>query len=194
MTRFRLFLHLSIAPALFFLIAITTRAAEEGGNAAEQPVGMTFKWIHFVIIAIILVWLFGKALPPTFRRNAETISSAITSATAAKAEADRKLNEASSKLASLEKEITAFRATATREAAAEAERLRKAGQSEAEKIAAAGRAEIQAAERAARLELQAIAAKIAVDRAETLVAQQMTPATQESLFNSFVLTLQGRLN
>ena len=64
-----------------------------------------------------------------------------------------------------------------------------------EKIAKnSGRAEIQAAERAARLELQAIAAKIAVDRAETLVAQQMTPATQESLFNSFVLTLQGRLN
>jgi F0F1-type ATP synthase membrane subunit b/b' len=194
MTRFRVFLKLSIAPALFFLVAIAARAAEEGGNAAEQPVGLTFKWIHFVIIAIILVWLFGKALPPVFRSNAETISAAITSATAAKAEADRKLNEASSKLANLEKEITQFRVTAAKEATAEAERLRKAGQSEAEKIAAAGRAEIQAAERAARLELQAIAAKIAVDRAEALVAQQMTPATQESLFNSFVLTLQGRLN
>jgi F0F1-type ATP synthase membrane subunit b/b' len=194
MTRLRLFLRLSGVPALFFLIAIATRAAEEGGNAAEQPVGMTFKWIHFVIIAIILVWLFGKLLPPTFRRNAETISSAITSATAAKAEADRKLNEASSKLANLEKQIAEFRAMAMNEAAAEAERLHKAGQVEAEKIAAAARAEIQAAERAARLELQAIAAKIAVDRAEALVAEQMTPATQESLFNSFVLTLQGRLN
>jgi F-type H+-transporting ATPase subunit b len=194
MTRLRLFLHLFIALTFFFLVAMATRAAQEGGNAAEEPVGMTFRWIHFVIIAVILVWVFGKALPPVFRKNAETISAAITAATAAKAEAERKLNQAASKLANLEKEIAEFRAMAMKEAAAEAERLRKAGQVEAEKIATAARAEIQAAERAARLELQAIAAKIAVDRAEALVEQQMTPATQESLFNSFVLTLQGRLN
>jgi F-type H+-transporting ATPase subunit b len=194
MTRLRLFLHLFIALTFFFLVAIATRAAQEGGNAAEEPVGMTFRWIHFVIIAVILVWVFGKALPPVFRKNAETISAAITAATAAKADAERKLNQAASKLANLEKEIAEFRAMAMKEAAAEAERLRKAGQVEAEKIATAARAEIQAAERAARLELQAIAAKIAVDRAEALVEQQMTPATQESLFNSFVLTLQGRLN
>jgi F-type H+-transporting ATPase subunit b len=194
MTRLRLFLHLFIALTFFFLVAMATRAAQEGGNAAEEPVGMTFRWIHFVIIAVILVWVFGKALPPVFRKNAETISAAITAATAAKAEAERKLNQAAFKLANLEKEIAEFRAMAMKEAAAEAERLRKAGQVEAEKIATAARAEIQAAERAARLELQAIAAKIAVDRAEALVEQQMTPATQESLFNSFVLTLQGRLN
>jgi F-type H+-transporting ATPase subunit b len=194
MTRLRLFLNLFMVPAFFFFLAISTRAAEEGGNAAEEPVGMTFRWIHFVIIAIILAWVFGKLLPPTFHKNAETISSEITSATAAKAEAERKLNEAASKLANLEKEIAEFRAMAMKEAAAEAERLHKAGQVEAEKIAAAARAETQAAERAARLELQAIAAEIAVDRAEALVEQQMTPATQESLFESFVLTLQGRLN
>jgi F-type H+-transporting ATPase subunit b len=194
MTRLRTFIRLASVPALFLLIAITARAAEEGANAAEQPVGVTFKWIHFVIIAIILVWLFGKALPPVFRGNAETISSAISSATAAKAEADRKLNEAVTKLANLEKEIAEFRVIAARDAAAEAERLRKAALTDAEKVAVAGREEIQAAERAALLELRAIGANSAVDRAEALVAQQMNPATQESLFNSFIQTLQGRLN
>jgi F-type H+-transporting ATPase subunit b len=194
MTRLRAFMRLASVPALFVFIAIATRAAEESGNAAEQPVGMTFKWIHFVIIAIILVWLFGKALPPVFRKNAEAISAAITSATAAKAEADRKLNEAIAKLAHLEKEIAEFRVIAGREAAAEAERLRKGALTDAEKVAAAAREEIQAAERAALLELKIIGANSAVDRAEALVAQQMTPATQESLFNSFIQTLQGRLN
>jgi F-type H+-transporting ATPase subunit b len=194
MTRLCTFIRLASVPALFLLIAISTRAAEESTNAAEEPVGVTFKWIHFVIIAIILVWLFGKALPPVFRSNAETISSAITSATAAKAEADRKLNEAIGKLAHLEKEVAEFRVIAARDAAAEAERLRKAGLTDAEKIAAAGREEIQAAERAALNELKIIGANSAVDRAEALVAQQMTPATQESLFDSFVQTLQGRLN
>ena len=194
MTRLRTFIRLASVPALFLLIAITTRAAQESANAAEEPVGVTFKWIHFVIIAIILVWLFGKALPPVFRSNAETISSAISSATAAKAEADRKLNEAVGKLAHLEREIAEFRVVAARDAAAEAERLRKATVTDAEKVAAAAREEIQAAERAALNELRVIGANSAVDRAEALVAQQMNPATQESLFNSFVLTLQGRLN
>jgi|HubBroStandDraft_6_1064221.scaffolds.fasta_scaffold00729_11 F-type H+-transporting ATPase subunit b len=194
MTRLRTFIRLASVPALFLLIAITTRAAQESANAAEEPVGVTFKWIHFVIIAIILVWLFGKALPPVFRSNAETISSAISSATAAKAEADRKLNEAVGKLAHLEREIAEFRVVAARDAAAEAERLRKATVTDAEKVAAAAREEIQAAERAALNELRVIGANSAVDRAEALVAQQMNPATQESLFNSFVQTLQGRLN
>jgi len=194
MTRLRTFIRLASVPALFLLIAIATRAAEEAGNAAEEPVGVTFKWIHFVIIAIILLWLFGKALPPVFRSNAETISSAISSATATKTEADRKLNEAVGKLAHLEKEVAEFRVVAARDAAAEAERLRKAAVTDAEKVAAAGREEIQAAERAALNELRVIGANSAVDRAEALVAQQMTPATQESLFNSFIKTLQGRLN
>jgi F0F1-type ATP synthase membrane subunit b/b' len=193
MTRLRALLQLALVPPFCLFLAAATRAAEEGGSTVEQPV-VTFKWIHFVIIAIFLMWLFAKALPPVFRRNAEKISAAISSATAAKAEAERKLNEAVAKLANLDKEIAAFRATALREAAAEAERLRKAGQADAGKIAAAGRAEIQAAERAARLELQAIAAEIAVDRAEALLAQQMTPATRDSLFNSFIQTLQRRLN
>jgi len=194
MTRLRTFIRLASVPALFLLIAIATRAAEEAGNAAEEPVGVTFKWIHFVIIAIILVWLFGKALPPVFRGKAEAISSAIGSATAAKAEADRKLNEAVRKLAHLEKEIAEFRVVAALDAAAEAERLRKAAVTDAEKVAAAAREEVQAAERAALNELKVIGANSAVDRAEALVAKQMTPATQESLFNSFVKTLQGRLN
>lgn len=194
MTRFRAFCSVALVCVVCLLFTAGACAAEEGGNGAEQLVGMTFKWIHFVIIAVLLAWLFAKVLPPVFRRNAETISSAINSATATKAEADRKLNEAVAKLASLEKDIAAFRETALREAAAEVERLRIAGLADVEKLAVAAKAEIQAAERAARVELKAIAAKLAVDRAESLVAQQMTPATQESLFRSFVQTLQGRLN
>ena len=51
----------------------------------EQPVGKMFKWIHFVILAGLAYWVFGKLLPPVFRKKAELISEAITKATAAKA-------------------------------------------------------------------------------------------------------------
>jgi F0F1-type ATP synthase membrane subunit b/b' len=66
--------------------------------------------------------------------------------------------------------------------------------SDVEKIRLAAKAEIEAAERAARVELKALAAKLAVDRAESLVTKQMTPALQEAMINHFVQSLERRPN
>lgn len=183
----------TILPAILLLLAMVASAAE-GGNAAGEPIGLTFKWIHFVIIAVLAVWVFGKLLPPAFKKKADLISDAIEKATAEKAEAERQLKEAAAKLASLEQEVAAFRVMAQKDAAAEVERLRNMMRSDAEKIGAAGKAEIAAAERAARLELKELAAKLAVDKAESVVAQQMTPAVQDALISNFVQSLQGRPN
>ncbi len=183
----------AILPALLLLLT-TVATAAEGGNAAEESTGVTFKWIHFVIIAMLVYWVFGKLLPPVFKKKADMISDAITKATAAKAEAERQLQEAEAKLATLEREVAAFRAMAQKDASAEVERLRNATKTDVEKIVAAGKAEIAAAERAARLELKELAAKLSVDKAESLVAQQMTPAVQDALINNFVQSLQGRPN
>jgi len=175
-------------------LAVSTLAAEGGSHAAEQPIGAIFRWLHFVIVAALAYWVFGKLLPPFFRRRADTISAAIAKGSAAKADAERRLKEAAEKMANLEREVAAFRAQAQSEASAEMERLRGATQLDLEKIRLAARAEIEAAERAARVELKELAAKLAVDGAETLVAQQMTPAVQEAMINSFVKSLQGRPN
>ena len=183
---------LMVATVLFFSAAMAL--GEEGGSPATQPIGLKFRWIHFVIIAALLLWLFAKVLPPMFKRNAESINAAIAKATAARAQADRQLKEAAFKMASLEKEIKELRAVAEGEAKAEAERLKIATQNDAAKIAQSAKAEIEAAERAARSELKTLAAKLAVDGAESAVAQQMTPAVQETLINSFVQSMQGRPN
>ena len=176
------------------LLAMSASGAEGGGNAAEQPIGMAFKWIHFVILAGLLYWVFGKVLPPAFRRKADHISAAICRATAAKADAEQRLKEAAAKMANLESEVAKFRAQAAIDATAEMDRLRNATQLDVEKIRVAARAEIEAAERAARIELKELAAKLAVDGAESLVAKQMTPAVQEAMLSSFVRSLQGRPN
>lgn len=180
--------------ALGLSSAAAATAAEEGGSSAEHSSEMIFKWIHFAILAGLLYWVFGKLLPPMFRRNADSISSAITKATAAKVEAERKLQEAATKMGNLEREIAEFRAQAQRDAATEVERLRGATVLDVEKIRAAAKAEIEAAERAARVELKELAARLAVDGAESLVAKQMTPAVQEAMISSFVQSLQGRPN
>jgi F-type H+-transporting ATPase subunit b len=181
-------------PMILLLTAFNAYAAEEGGTAANESATELFKWINSAIL-VVLVWFFFRKIGlPHFRRNAEAISSAITNATAAKAEADRQLREAEGRLACLEHEVAQLRATAQSEASTEAERIRRVTQIDAQKIGAAAKAEIEAAERAARLELKAIAAHLAVDGAESLLAKQLTPEAQESLVGAFVKTLEGRPN
>jgi len=171
-------------------------AAAHGAAESSNAGGPTelFKWINFAIVAGALVWLFGKRLPPWFRNNAEKIGSAITKATAAKTEADRELKEAEKRLARLDEEVRGLRDEAQQDAAAEAERIRALARSDAEKISIAARAEIEAAERAARIELKALAAKLAVDGAESLLGRQLTPRAQDALIAGFVKTLEGSPN
>jgi F-type H+-transporting ATPase subunit b len=194
MKRTRRRIALTGVLVVLFCCTASAYAAEEGGNAAAERATELFKWINFAIVAAAIFWVFARKLPAFFRRSADTISSAILTATAAKAEADRKLAEAESKLARLPQEIAEFRAVGLRDAAAGAERLRNAAQSDAQKVAVAAKAEIEAAERAARLELKNIAAKLAVDGAESLLAKQLTAVAQESLIRDFVESLQGRPN
>ncbi len=182
------------AIVVVFFVAMSAHAAEEGGNATTARANEIFKWINFAIVACLIAWVFLKLTPPFFRKNAENISSAITKAAAAKAEADRQLREAEEKLARLEQEVAQLRATAQREGAAEAERLRAITQSDVQRVGLAAKAEIEAAERAARLELKVIAANLAVDGAESLLVKQLTPQVQESLVVAFVKSLEGRPN
>ena len=182
--------------ALVILVfAIGARAEEEGGGAgAAEGAKEIFKWINFAIVAGLVGWVFLKLTPPVFRKNAETIGAAISKATAAKAEADRRLREAEEKLARLEQEVAQLRATSQREMAAEADRLRAATENDIQRVALAANAEIEASERAARLELKATAANLAVDEAEALLSRELTPKVQESLVASFVKSLEGRPN
>ncbi len=176
--------------------AASARAAEEkeAGPGASGAVTEVFKWIHFAILAggigyVYLTWGRGA-----FAGRVERIGAAIKEATGAREAAERQLREAESRLANLEEEVSALRAAARREASAEGVRIRVATQKEAEKVAAAAQAEIEAAERAARVELKALAARLAVDGAEALLARQLTPKVQESLVKSFVESLAGRPN
>ncbi len=194
MTRNRSLLFAVSALFVLLFAVVGTQAAEEGGNSATERATEIFKWINFAIVAGVVVWVFGKLLPPVFRKRAEAVSSAITKATSAKAVADAQLLEAETRLANLQEEVAELRAFAEKEAAAEVERLRAATQSDIQKIAAAAKAEIEAAERAARLELKALAANLAVDGAESLLAKQLTPKAQESLISNFVKSLEGRPN
>ncbi|HTC79144.1 MAG TPA: hypothetical protein VK657_11040 [Terriglobales bacterium] len=182
----------AVIAALF--LTLSAHAAEEGGAGDVETAKEIFTWVNFAIVAGALLWVCSKKAPRFFCGRAEAIGSAITKAGSAKAAADAQLREAETKLANLEKEVAELRAFAEREAAAEVERIRTATRSDMEKVAAAAKAEIEAAERAARLELKALAAKLAVEGAESLLAEQLTAQAQAGLISNFVKSLEGMPN
>jgi F-type H+-transporting ATPase subunit b len=184
-----------VASTLFSVLFLALSAhAEEAGSASQQSAENLFKWINFALVTGVIVWLCVKKGPGFFGRRADVISSDIQKSTEAKKKADQQLLDAETKLQNLEKEVADLRATAQRESAAEADRIRDLTITDEQKIAEAGKAEVVAAERTARLELKALAANLAVSGAESLLVKQLTPAAQEALINNFVKTLDGRPN
>src|SRR5260370_28046860 len=124
----RAFFAVGVLFVLFFAAAGAQAAGEggEGGNAAAERGTEIFKWINFAIVAGVIVWVFGKLLPPVFQKKAEAVRSAITIAANAKAAADPQLREPETRPAHLENEVAELHAFAERASAAEAERLRAA--------------------------------------------------------------------
>jgi F-type H+-transporting ATPase subunit b len=182
----------SLLCSVFFL-ALSAHA-EEAASGSQQSAENLFKWINFALVAGVIVWLCLKKGPGFFGRRADVISADIQKSTEAKKKAELQLQDAETKLQNLEKEVADLRATAQRESAAEADRIRNLTVTDKQKVAEAAQTEVQAAERAARLELKALAANLAVSGAESLLVKQLTPAAQEALINNFVKTLDGRPN
>jgi F-type H+-transporting ATPase subunit b len=190
----KFYVKIASAGLMAMLLFALDACAEEAANASQQSAENLFKWINFAIVAGVIIWICLKSGPAFFSRRAEVISSAIQKSAEAKKIADEQLREAETKLQNLEKEVAELRAAALRESAAEGERLRNLTRADEQKIDAAANAEVDATERTARLELKALAANLAVDGAESLLASQLTPAAQESLINNFVKTLDRRPN
>lgn len=177
--------------SVFF--AATPVFAQEGGlSPADTPTGWVFRWINFAIVFGLIIWGFSKATP-YFRRHAQEISEKIAEGTRAREAAEAKSREAQAKMADLDKEVKAMREEARRDSAAEILRLRAKTKEEAERVEQEVRVEIAAAERAARLELKTIAARMAVERAEALLQERMTPQAESELFRVYVAELDRSL-
>jgi len=187
----RLAAAVAFACALYAAPALAATNPEE---AAGTTTGWIYRWINFGIFVAVLVWVFVKKTPPYFRGRQEAIATAIAESARAREEAERQQREAEAKMATLETTVAELRTRAKRESGAEAERIRMLAKEDAKRIELAGQVEIRAAERAAQMELKAIAARVAIDRAETLLAQRMTPQTDASLFHGFVAELAGSAN
>jgi F-type H+-transporting ATPase subunit b len=186
-------LRQAIRLGLFLFLAAAPAFAQESEPSADSPTSWVFRWLNFAIVIALIAWGFSKAAP-YFRKHAEEISERIAEGTRAREAAEQKRREAQAKIAGIETEVAAIRAEAKESTKAEAERLKVMAKAEAEAIERAAQAEIAAAERAARLELKALAAKIAVERAEAVLRKELTPQAESALFRTFVTQLARSAN
>jgi F-type H+-transporting ATPase subunit b len=189
----RLLRQSSFLALLIFLAAIPA-LAQEGEGPADTPTGWAFRWLNFAIVFGAIAYFAAKYGGPYFRANAEEIAKKIEEGARAREAAEQQKKEMEAKLANLPKEIEQMRAEAKRDSDAEAQRLRALAREEAQKIEKAALAEIAAAERASRLELKAFAARLAVERAEELLREELTPAAEQKLFHTFVIELERSVN
>jgi F0F1-type ATP synthase membrane subunit b/b' len=159
---------------------------EEQPDPLHTPAGKALRWVNFIIVLAAVGYFIVKKGGPAFRAHADEISAGITSAAAAKAEADAQLRKAEAGLARLDQDSAAMREESKKEFAAESERLRAGGQLDVTRIEHAAVAEIGAARRAAQIELRTMAARLAAARAAELVPRQITAAQRAALVKQFV--------
>ncbi len=190
----------SAARALCFLIIFLALAAvpvfaEQGeASPADSTTGWVFRWLNFALVFGAIAYCLIKYAAPVFRTQAEEISRRIAEGARAREAAERQRAEIRTKLAGLEREIQQLRVDAKRDAEAEAQRLRDMGRAEAEKIELAARAEMDAAVRAGRMELKALGARLAVERAEVLLRQELAPQSEAALLRTFIAELERSVN
>jgi F0F1-type ATP synthase membrane subunit b/b' len=179
---------------LLMLVAAPALAQEGEPSPADTTTGWVFRWLNFVLVFGATAWAIAKYGAPYFRQHADEISRQIAEGTRAREAAERQRAEMQAKLAGLDDEVMRIRATAKIDADAEAQRLRDQAHDEAKKIERVAREEIAAAEREAGMELKTLGARLALDRAETLVRQEITQQAEETLFREFVAELQESFN
>ncbi len=190
MNRFaRGFAPAAVTLATFFMLLAAPVLAQEGQPRIEDsPIGQVFRWINFAIVLLLIVWGFGKAIP-FLRETAGEISQKIAEGARAREAAEKRRAEARAKLANIGADIAQIREEANRAVALEAQRIRALAKTEAEAIEHAAHAEIAATEHAARVELKTLAARMAVDRAEALLRQQLQPKTESERFLKYIPAL-----
>lgn len=184
---------LALSSVFVLLMAAPAMAQEVKPSAEASASGVFFHWLNFAIIVLVIGYFFWKS-GPYFHGHAEEISRKIAEGARAREAAERQQREAEAKLAGIDREIARIREEAKRGTEGETERLRALARQEAETIERAAHAEIAAARRNARLELKALAGRLAAERAEAMLRDEITPEAEAGLFRGFIEELQGSAN
>jgi len=173
----------------FFLVLVSAGAvvaAEHGGGDSSKWLNLLYRFINFVILALIIYKMAGKRVAEFFSGRKYQIETDLKDMDARKEEAAKKLSEVEASIANLEAERSKILADAEEQGNALKKAIIEQAHSSAEQI------EVQAkvaAEQEAKLAVEAIKAEMAdkiVEAAEIMIQKQLTKKDHEGLINEYL--------
>ena len=141
--------------------------AKLGGMMGMKPdtAATAFEVLNFGVLAVLVVFFLGKALPKTFRDRTSAIQKHLVDARIATEEASLRMSGIEDRLAALDGKIAELKAQSEKDSAADEVRIKAAVEDEKAKILASADQEIAAATLHAQRQLQQYAAELAIEQA-----------------------------
>jgi F-type H+-transporting ATPase subunit b len=166
-------------------------APKEAAHAAEAEHGggdpyIWWKWANFGILAIVLGYMLGKALPPFFASRTAEIQKGIAEASRLKADAERRAAEMERRMTALASEIEQIRVEARAQMVKEGERIQRESQQQMARIQAQAEREVAAITKHATAALKAESARLALELAEQRLRSRIDAGAQGMLVERFV--------
>ncbi len=170
----------------FLLLLVQVALASEGGHHEVSLKMEIFRIINFAVF-LWLLWKFaGNALKNHFAQRRESIARSIEEARRAREEAEKRFEEAKAKVANLEREVEQILKNAERERDEQVARIKEETQRMVERMRQQAKATVDLEVERAKRELQQEAVNLAVELAEGLLKEKVTPEDQRSLLKDYI--------
>jgi F-type H+-transporting ATPase subunit b len=166
-------------------------AEGHGEHAGFSGKTFALQLLNFGVLLFILIWFGGRAMNKSLRSRHEQLKGDINEATRLRDEAAQKFKAQDQRVADLEKEIAALRASLRQDAEREQARLLEGAQERAKKIQDEMRFQLNQQVKEAELLLRAEVASASVKLAEELVRKSLNTDDERRLAQEFVAGFAG---
>lgn len=150
-----------------------------------------FKFLNLLIVVAILYKVAAKPLVQFFQDRRDGIRMALADAKAARAEAEKQLEEQRSKVADLETELDRIRETGERERGEIRSRMEAEQKAQADRLLEQTRGAIELETSKARAELQSHAAELAMGLAEEMLKKNIGAEDQGRFVSAYLVKIGG---
>lgn len=168
-------------------------AAGAGHHAEFNLMEELFRWINFIVLAIVLYVVLSKILPRALQDHRQNIQQAIEEAKASRATAERLLQENQQKTANLQQELNQLQEQAAQEREELARRMEVEAQQLATRIVTQARLEVERATERARQSLREEAAALTVQIAEEILRREVRDVDNQAIVRRYIARI-GELN
>jgi F-type H+-transporting ATPase subunit b len=170
-----------LAPGVF--------AAEQGGKEGWGWIETVGRWVNLFILFGVIGHFLRVPARRFFAGRSTSIKDDIRSSAEAYEKARSERTALENRVANIDRELTAIREEAEKQAEIERQHVREQARKDAERLLENARREINNLIRAAQKELKDYAAELSVDLAENRIERELKPQDERKVVDRFFVTL-----